>query len=407
MRLYLLLFILGIFACSKKVQQVAVKDEASLSSYPNLPAVDIREENGLRCTDRLSYAPDEHYDERIIRVNVHFTCSKDGKVGFNKEEGKTFMYNLLENANKRMHMNEKMNLPVNNSTPVLEPKYRYQLTPATDNPGDTGYYWHYDDELYYFVNKGANRNNYNSEVLKKYENSGDSILHLFIMPHHPDSVKSKTYKAHGTGIALGNSLKMAGLYENKDRPWEYATLLNHEVGHIPGLAHSWTRNDGCDDTPKHGNCWKSDKSKSGCEVASNNVMDYNNSQMAFTPCQLGIVHRGFAKLGSKTRKFLVPTWCKLDLSKDIVIDGDEHWYGARDLGHNVVVNDGASLHIHCRVSLPKGATIEVQPGGTLILDQAQLHNDCGDKWAGIKLLEKGSKVANFKTHGSVKIEDVE
>jgi len=406
MRLYLLLFILGIFACSKKVQQVAVKDEASLSSYPNLPAVDIREENGLRCTDRLSYAPDEHYDERIIRVNVHFTCSEDGKVGFNEKEGRKFMRYLLENANKRLQLNEQMNLPVGNNTPVLNPKYRYQLTPATNNPGDDGYYWHYDDELYYFVNKGKNRNNYDNTVLDKYENSGDSILHLFILPHHPDSVESKTYNAHGTGIALGNSLKMAGLYEGKEKPWKFSTLLNHEVGHILGLGHSWVRNDGCDDTPRHPNCWEHKATKEGCEVASNNVMDYNNSQMAFTPCQLGTVHKGFAKLGSKTRKFLVPTWCKLDLSKDIVIDGEVHWYGARDLGHNVIINDGATLYIHCRVSFPKDGELVVNSGGTLILDQAQLHNSCGDSWKGISLMKTGSKTANLTTHGTVKIEHV-
>lgn len=405
MRLFFVIFILGSFACSKKVSELIIKDEAGLAQYPN-HAIETREALDLDCFEKLSYAPDEHYDERIIRVNVHFTCSEDGKVGFNKEEGRKYMNYLLKNANKRLHMNEKMNLPIGNNTPVLEPKFRYKLTPATNEPGDDGYYWHYDDELYYFINKGKNRNNYSSEVLKKYENSGDSILHLFIMPHHPDSVISKTYEDHGTGIALGNSLKMAGLYENKEEPWFYATLLNHEVGHILGLAHSWTRSDGCDDTPQHDNCWSHNKGKEGCEVASNNVMDYNNSQMAFTPCQLGVVHRGFAKLGSKTRKFLVPTWCQLDESKDIVIDGEVHWYGARDLGHNVIVNTGATLHIHCRTSFPKAGQLMVQPGATLVLDQAHLHNDCGDQWKGISLMKSGSKKAKLITYGDVKIENV-
>ena len=128
--------------------------------------------------------------------------------------------------------------------------------------------------------------------------------------------------------------------------------------------------------------------------------------MAFTPCQLGTVHKGFAKLESKTRKFLVTTWCQLDLTKDIVIDGEIHWYGARDLGHNVIVNDGATLFIHCRTSFPKDAQLVVKPGGKLVLDQAQLHNACGDKWKGIKLIKTKSKEATLINYGNVKIEDV-
>jgi len=67
-------------------------------------------------------------------------------------------------------------------------------------------------------------------------------------------IKSKHYKADVTGIALRSSgaVKIAGWHANAETPyWELSKNLNHELGHILGLSHSWTRNDGCDDTPPH------------------------------------------------------------------------------------------------------------------------------------------------------------
>ena len=80
------------------------------------------------------------------------------------------------------------------------------------------------------------------------------------MPHHPDSIASKTYAGGGVGVALGTNVKMAGMFESKQPFWNYRQILSHEVGHVFGLQHSWL-SDGCEDTPKHPNCWN--RSKNG------------------------------------------------------------------------------------------------------------------------------------------------
>ena len=359
----------------------------------------------MGCNDPLAYVPDEHTIDQVVRINVHFMCSEDNEVGFKDKKGREYMYYLIKNANKRLRENHKMELPVNNKTPNLQPQYQYRLT-GDQKEKEDGYYWHNDDELYYFINKGKNRNNYSRDVIEKYENGGDSILNIFVMPHHPDSVISKSYKPFGTGIALGNSLKIAGLVEHPEKPWEYATLLNHEVGHIFGLSHTWSSNDGCDDTPKHPNCWFPD-GKNGCEgPTSNNMMDYNHSQMAITPCQLGIVHKNFARLDGKVRKFLVPQWCNLDPSSRILIQEDTHWYGGRDVNHHITIASGASLYIHCRLSMPKAGQIIVEPGGKLVVNDAKIHNSCGDQWNGIKLLKHGSKQGQLEITGKSTIENI-
>ena len=396
---FLSLFLLN--QCTSKVSETVIG---------NTPVTDVptRATQAIAyktCGDPLSYAPYDHllHPMRTIRVNVHFMNDSSKKYNFNGDDGKNYMWLLIKLANEKLTRNAKMNLPVGNDTPALSPQYRYEVRKIEGH--SDGYFYHYDDELAFFVNKGRNKNNYNRDVIKKYAIGADSILNLFIMPHHPDSLATGRYKPTSTGIALGTSLKVAGLCENREEPWKFSPLLNHEIGHIFGLRHAWYKSDGCEDTPVHPNCWQP-SSKSGCEVASNNMMDYNNSQMAITPCQLGIVHKSFADLDSELRGLVVKNWCKLDTSETIRITGNDVWEGALDLSYNVVVEKGASLEIRCRVSMPKGSSITVKEGGKLILDHCRLHSDCGKSWEGIKLQHSKQDSAYIEYIGESIIEDV-
>lgn len=384
--------------CSPKMRSTIINTGNQVS-----PVSDVALD---KSKDALNYAPDEFTDMKYIRVCVHIMDDSTNTKNFSFEEGKTFMYQLIKNANKRLGNNKKMNLPVGNDTPLLETKYRYKVVPTTDDPDDSGYYKHLDNELYYFINKGRNKNNYSKKVIDKYAVAKDSIINIFVLPHHPDSVRSKTYKPHGSGIALGTSLKMSGLFENVRKPWSYATLLNHEVGHIFGLSHSWIRNDRCDDTPSHPNCW--DHNSPACNGDySNNMMDYNASQMAITPCQLGIIHKGFSREKSRNRSLVIKDWCELDESKIISITKHTQWLGERDIKHNIVVENGATLEIHERLSMPEGSTITVMPQATLLINNAKIHNDCGYEWKGIELLSKGKDEAQLKIYGELELENVE
>lgn len=72
--------------------------------------------------------------------------------------------------------------------------------------------------------------------------------------------------------------------------WSSAKLLNHEVAHNLNLRHTWNENDYCSDTPFNNNCWNinfpaNTNCDDWCEI-SNNMMDYNFSQQAISPCQI-------------------------------------------------------------------------------------------------------------------------
>ncbi len=363
------------------------------------------------CNQPAHYYPDTAdfamNKTRTIRLIFHIMNSTDRRNNFSPDKAPEYFRGMLHNAQERLGQNRKMHLPEGNETQVLPPQYKYQtVTVPEDDDGD-GFLYHYDDELYYFLNRGRNRNNYKRDVINKYKVGNDSILNIFVMPHHPDSTASETYKAFGSGIALGNSIKVAGIYENGEESWRFATLINHEIGHVLGLKHSWIRRDGCDDTPPNKNCYQSNGDPPCDGLASNNMMDYNNSQMAITPCQLGTIHRNFSREGSLQRKVLMKNWCKKDTSALITIKDETHWQGHRDLHHDIHVERGGKLYLYCRVSMPGSSSIVVHPGGELHLIGARLHNDCGGTWQGIKIMEADSGSGRVYYSGEVYLEDVE
>lgn len=397
---FLLSVILLSTTCSPKLNKIWIGSDTEIAKLED------PETYQSPCNDPVNYAPDEFSDSRKVRINIHIINNPEETANFKFAEGKKFLKNLFYNANEKLGLNTKMNLPVGNDTPVLDPHFRYSLV-ATEG-SEEGFYYHLDEHDYYFLNKGRKKNNYKKAVVKRYAVMEDSVVNVFLISHPQDSLGSKTYKATRTGIALGNSLKISGIFSKKEKPpWYFGALWNHEVGHVLGLAHAWNKYDGCDDTPVHPNCWDEDSGPPCDGTYSNNVMDYNKSQTAYTPCQIGKIHKGFSQLNSRIRGVVVPQWCTADTTKDIVIEKETHWQGARDLRRNIIVREGASLHLHCRVSMAKGTKVTVEPNAELHLHSySQIHNSCGDLWDGVEVVTKKDASKQLFFYGDGRLEDV-
>ena len=408
---YILVFLIFLgLACSPQVEKRYLNDTDILTQLvpANTPG------GGLLnpcCREFESYTPDTNYLDhtpfKYVRVNLHFMNSEDSTQNFNGREGIKFGEDLIHAANYDIRTNDKLFLPYGNDLPNLPPRYRLVLTPnQEDDPEDKGIYFHYDDELYYYIVMGRNRNRHRREVVDKYATNTDSVLNIFIMPHHPDSVASPTYDAYRCGISLGNAVKIAGAYENSKDPWMIRQVVNHEVGHVYGLVHTWAYNDGCDDTPNNPRCWNRTKNPPCDTAASNNLMDYNAYQNAWSPCQIGKMQFYMANPKNNSRKYLISNWCSLQEDQHIFIRDSIHWKGMKDLEGHLTIESGGSLEISCRVSLPKDAKITVEPGGKLILNNCTLHNACGDEWDGIEIQTSKGVSGKVVFVGTPKLENM-
>lgn len=408
-RILLLLTLLSLFACQAKIQ----------SSFYQLPGEDNTQVNLVKsynkivkkeCRNPSEYIPDTNHLDftpmRYVRVNVHWLYNADSTNNMDRSKTLEYTKGMLHAANYNLGKNRKMFLPIGNQTPNLPIPIRYVLTPKGDDPDDTGIYYHYDDKLCYYVDRGKNANNYNRDVIKKYGIGLDSVLNLFFLPHHPDSVLSKTYPTYVTGIALGTAIKIGGVYEKNETFWNFRGVINHEVGHIFGLSHAWTRYDGCDDTPPNKNYYSKTSCPNCDTLASNNMMDYNGYQNAVTPCQIGKMLYKMAGARSKQRKLLIKTWCQFKEDSTIIIQDSISWSCDKDVEGNIIIKDGASLRIVCRLAMPPGSKIIVEPGGKLILDDCRIHNDCGLKWQGIEVQKSRKKEGQIVLIGSPKLEDL-
>lgn len=368
----------------------------------------IREKNdveGMRkraCHDYLNYAPDTNHLEftpvKYVRVNFHIMNSEDGTQHYDEAKGKSFALKVLEGANYMYNNNKKSFLPRNNDIPVLPVRIQYVLSPRPNDPYDDGIYFHYDDECYYMVKKGKNSTLYDKTVFERYGVQKDTVLNVFLLPHHPDSVYSPTYGAFKMGVALGKFIKLVWNFNTDEDldPIQMRATFNHEVAHIYSLVHAWAYSDGCDDTPLH-----------HLDTLSNNIMDYRSQQLSVTPCQIGKMHWRMSTPRAEGRRFLEPLWCIRDTTKTIFIKDSIAWFAQKDLEGDLVVESGASLRLGCRTSIPPGGKIVVRPNATLILENAQLHNDCGETWKGIEIQKSKNGAGKVISIGNVRIEDVD
>ncbi len=384
------------FSCSNKISYTLlspdkmVTDSSLLKTYGKSP-----------CNDYRSYIPDSLHPEfipmRYVRVNFHFMRMSDSSGNFNYQQGIQYANDLLWNANQRLEKNEKMLLPLRNNNPAYPIRFRYILAPDTSVTGDIGIYFHDNDSLYTFNKQGRARNIETSAQFDRYGVQKGKVINIFLMEHPKDSITSKTYNATGDGIGAGKWVKLSAGYQNSifktaggqdsisPQAWRFASLFNHELGHCFGLSHTWNTNDGCDDTPLNPGCWNCSDSPKCDTTCSNNVMDYNACQCAYSPCQLGRIEMYFANKKSVSSQMLRPDWCNLNPDEYIVIQKGEKiiWEGNKDLGGNIRIENGGSLTIRCNISIPENASVTVEPNGELILAGGKIYNSCSKEWKGI------------------------
>ncbi len=337
----------------------------------------------------LPQSDDLHLEDRIIGCKIHFMDTRDSMLNIDPSYGRAYARALIDAANRRLKQNAKMALPIGNQTPVWDAHIRLKL-----NANDV--FFHYTDEVFY-IKKGVRRNLYDRNMIRALAKSSDAYVNIFVMPYDPEEIKAGRQKMDKAGIALGTSIKLAGVIDSGEPAWNYAGLLVHELCHVLGLRHTWNINDGCEDTPRHPNCWSQTQTAPCDEPISNNVMDYNPHQNALTPCQIQKIHTSIATPGTVQYGLAQDYWCNQKRGSVLLIDSPRSWIKPRLVSGDIRIKEGGKLYISTWVSMAAQTRIVVDKGGLLILDGARLYNSCQSPWNGILMHTEGSVVTRGET----------
>ena len=321
---------------------------------------------------------------KTIRMAFHFFNNEEGSINYKEDKGPEVVSILLDVANQRMKSNDKMMLPVGNDIPVYDSKIRYKLARAEEGPA---IFYHYDKSPPYFFKKSKNSNIYDRDVVTKYAYRPDSILNVLVLPFDPEFLQNGKEKAGLTGVALGTTIKLPGLFQSGKPVWDYAGTFNHEVGHVLGLRHAWNKYDQCNDTPIHDNCWTKTTHPPCNHPTSNNLMDYNAHQSAMTPCQIEKMHATLANQNHRARGLVIEDIC---LKQPGILEISEwtKWIQPFVIDKDVVIMKGGLLFLGEDVHLASDVSIKVEKGGTLVLKRTTIGGSCGP-WVGIYKHPKG------------------
>lgn len=326
--------------------------------------------NGIGCSDWINFAPyiSTQTPIKYVRITLHIFQKNDGTGNFqdNTTDRDWLINTLISHLNYKMAHLQPMNL--NTSSPYIEDsRIRYVVDQIYFHQDDYGqqvqFSYSWGSTLYntYVVNNPNITNKYNS-------------IHVFL-----GEKDGNFYDGYGqaSGIADNKWLYITDTYQhyiNNVGNWIPSNTLAHELGHLLGLLHTWNGNDNCDDTPNNSNEWNS-------PTGSNNLMDYNACACALTACQLGRMHYCLMGYEGTVSNVLINDYCNNIETMDI--NGDYTWDNPIYLKGDLLIEDGSTLIIRCKVSIPQDAKVLVKQGGKLIIDGGTITNVCGDLWKGI------------------------
>ncbi len=245
---------------------------------------------------------------KYIRVNFHIVLRDDGTGNFTETtdpfgdpsyNGYQRAEDIINKANEELANNAGMwrkapgvFYPVN----PPENKVRYLLT---------GVYFHRNTQIY-------ESPWYDFAVHDLYGVNTDTEINVYSIPlpegsdgREPSGVANTVYGTSNLATKIEDALENYLNYPE----WSlehFAANLNHEVGHLLKLLHTWDRDDECEDTPKGDlydyngngiledpqeriNCWDFNSTPpcNDWDNISNNIMDYNQwVPHAYSVCQI-------------------------------------------------------------------------------------------------------------------------
>jgi len=333
---------------------------------------------------RFDYIPDEFTAVKTIKVNFHFIMKSqqeplnftetDDGLGDQAMNGRYFSDQIIATANGILSNNPQMNLPVGNTTPALNTKFKIALK---------GVYFHYDDVAYLASNLSLAKSRYdiNSTSELNYYWLYDDV---YCTPNSCNPTATYGTSAH-IMASFWRSYMLQ--FKNSVNPisWLYngtAWTLVHELAHNLGLNHTmrapggscWNNDDGISDTPLRADmitqngvdpCICKQSCPSGTytgspELRSNNLMDYDGN--ALTPEQLGTMHY---VASTSYINYIEQDYCSTSSDNWVNLSQSKVLKGHRFLSGNLHLSNSSTLKLECNFNMASNRTIQIDAGSKL------------------------------------------
>lgn len=193
---------------------------------------------------------------------------------------------------------------------------------------------------YYFINNGSNPPPFNSYDGNWYASYPTSDLNVQPLIHCPDMY-----------IDWKRNVPPLGGWTGAIRQHHLRSII-HEIGHHLGLDHE------------------------SCHL---NIMTNANGETRdnFNGCQMRTSLRTLMALN--IRNYVE---CTEVIDHNVIVNNDETWSKDLKLYGDLIISQGKTLTLTCRLEMQEKSKIIIEKGGHLVLDGALL-TSCGSKWQGI------------------------
>ncbi len=315
--------------------------------------------------------------ERKLRIAVHVFQDDEGGGNLHRDslEHEQFLLDILDWVNHKA-----LNLD------TLKPAYSSSFVPSIDVKllldtilyhRDT-YAWNCDPE----IDGEYMRQVYIDQDSSMSYREMHGTLAIFIGGNYP------MVGGHVSQIGDKRYIAMRGFYAeyfNKDyhsAVYECGRNLFHEVGHALGLNHNFQggeAGDQCDECEDNG-CPE--------QGSSNNLMDYWPAYgHALSDCQLQIINQHLSGNLGSIAEVLINDSCMDHPAGDTYVISHDTLYVSDELylPSSLVIKNNGLVRVTGLMSISRGDSITVYPGGRLEIDGGMVCNNCGELWAGIRL----------------------